>query len=109
MNYKIVVTEYFKSISKKLIKKFPSLKTELTTLQEVLSGNPTTGQFLGDGIYKIRIKIKSKGKGKSGGARLITFVYHYEHSVYLLHLYDKNEIESISIQEIQKLIKKLNL
>ena len=69
MNYNIEVTSYFERQLKRLIKKFPSLKKEFTTLANNLKDNPKQGKAIGDNCYKIRIPIASKGKGKSGGGR----------------------------------------
>jgi len=71
MNFSVIPSEKFKKEVRRLTKKFPSLKAELTALAQSLSAEPTNGTSLGDGIYKIRLAIKSKGKGKSGGARVI--------------------------------------
>lgn len=74
MSYKIILTSNFKKEAKILIKKYLSLKSELSLLGDLLSENPNLGTHLGNNIYKIRIAIKSKNKGKSGGARIISFV-----------------------------------
>ena len=53
--------------------------------------------------------ILSKGKGKSGGARVITYVVTLEDDSYkvrLLTIYDKNEIENVSISYLRMLISK---
>ena len=74
MSYKIELSSNFKKEAKRLIKKYPSLKTELTVLFTELEENPTIGIPLGNDIYKIRLAIASKNKGKSGGARVLSFV-----------------------------------
>jgi mRNA-degrading endonuclease RelE of RelBE toxin-antitoxin system len=53
--------------------------------------------------------IASKGKGKSGGARVITYIYIQEKTVYLLSIYDKSDHTSISDAVIRDLIKSLDL
>ena len=72
MSYSIVPTTKFKKEAKRLVKKYPSLKTELASLNEYLSKDPARGTSLGNNTYKIRVAIKGKAKGKSGGARVIT-------------------------------------
>ena len=72
MNFSVIPSEKFKREAKRLIKKFPSLKQELTNLNTILIRQPEAGTALGNNTYKIRLAIKSKGKGKSGGARVIT-------------------------------------
>ena len=59
--------------------------------------------------FKIRMAITSKGKGKSGGARVITFVYIQDETVYLLSIYDKSDKENISDKELRDLIQSLSL
>ena len=43
MSYKVELSANFKKEAKKLTKKYPSLKTELTNLFALLENNPTTG------------------------------------------------------------------
>jgi mRNA-degrading endonuclease RelE of RelBE toxin-antitoxin system len=106
MSYRIELTDNFLKEAKKLIKKYPSLKSELIKLQELLSENPTFGINLGNDIYKIRISISSKGKGKSGGARIMTFVVVKEETVYLFSIYNKGEKDSLSEKELKELLQK---
>lgn len=73
--FEVIVSANFKKEAKKLIKKYPSLRSELAFLGESLSQNPNQGTPLGNQVYKIRLAIASKGVGKSGGARVISFVH----------------------------------
>ncbi|MBL7732056.1 MAG: addiction module toxin RelE [Chitinophagaceae bacterium] len=107
MGYKIIPTPHFKSQAKRLIKKFPSLKDELSGLVDLLSANPSSGTSIGNNIYKIRLSVKSKGKGKSGGMRIITFTINRNEEVYLLTIYDKSEIASIDDKDIKFIIRQL--
>lgn len=104
MNYSVLLSDTFKKEAKRLIKKYPSLKTELKALGIELESNPTLGTPLGNDVYKIRIAIQSKGKGKSGGARIISFVKVTHSTVYLLTLYNKGERNNITDAEIKQLI-----
>ncbi|EOR96366.1 hypothetical protein ADIARSV_0443 [Arcticibacter svalbardensis MN12-7] len=54
MSYSIELSENFKKEAKRLIKKYPSLKSELAELFTDLEENPTLGTPLGNDIYKIR-------------------------------------------------------
>jgi hypothetical protein len=107
MPYKIETTPIFLSEAKKLSKKFPSLKTDLSVLSSQLLENPFSGTSLGNSVFKIRMAIVSKGKGKSGGARVITFVKVISETVYLVSIYDKSEQESITDKELKLRIKHL--
>jgi mRNA-degrading endonuclease RelE of RelBE toxin-antitoxin system len=107
MNYKIELSANFKKEAKKLVKKFPSLKQELTTLFTQLQTNPTMGTPLGNDIYKIRLAIASKNKGKSGGARVLSFVKVTATTVLLFSIYNKGDVDNLTDKEIQTLIKGL--
>jgi len=104
MSYNIEITDNFKKEAKRLIKKYASLRTEITELGKVLSVNPTMGTPLGNDVYKIRLSITSKNKGKSGGARVISYVKIINKTVYLLAIYNKGEHGSISDAEIKELL-----
>lgn len=108
MSFSVVPSDKFKKEAKRLTKKYPSLKTELAGLAQILSANPETGTALGDGVYKIRLAIKSKGKGKSGGARVITYVVTEDGEVYLLTIYDKSEFDSVDDKTLEQVIKTLD-
>jgi mRNA-degrading endonuclease RelE of RelBE toxin-antitoxin system len=105
MSYKIIPTKKFGKELKRLVKKYPSLKNEYTSLIRDLEKNPTNGVSLGNNCYKIRLAISSKGSGKSGGARVITHIIISEETVYLISIFDKSECENISDKEIQERLK----
>ncbi len=93
---------------KTLSKKYPSFKSDLIKLRDILNEDTKSGTPIGYSCYKIRITIASKNKGKSGGARVITNVIsinEIEGTVYLLTVYDKSEQENISDSEIKQLLK----
>ncbi len=104
MKYSVELSPNFKREAKKLVKKYPSLKVELSNLFFELEDNPTLGKPLGNNIYKIRVAISSKGKGKSGGGRILSFVQVTGNTVLLFTIYNKGEQDSISDSEIEKLL-----
>lgn len=105
MSFEVVASDNFSRESKRLARKYRSLKSELGMLYEQLIEQPTLGSPLGNDVFKIRLGIKSKGKGKSGG-RVITYVQIDSTRVVLLSIYDKGEKDSISDSEIIELIKR---
>jgi mRNA-degrading endonuclease RelE of RelBE toxin-antitoxin system len=116
MNVRVQVAENFKKEAKPLLKKYPSLRSELASLEIDLCNNPALGTPLGGNVYKIRLAVKSKGRGKSGGARVITYVeigVLAENStsegtvVNLISIYDKSELSTLSDIEIQRIIRSL--
>ena len=69
------------------------MKANLQQLIHLLAEEPKTGTDLGHGIHKIRMAISSKGKGKSGGSRVISFLVKEDNEVYLVHIYDKSQLD----------------
>lgn len=96
MSYEVIPTPDFKKLFKKLAKKYPSLKSDLTQLVDKLEQEPDSGIYLGHNLYKIRMAISLKGKGKSAGARIITYMLSEQNELYLVHIYDKSQLDNIS-------------
>ena len=107
MSYKVKSIAVFEKQAKHLIKKYPSLKTELLSLIEELKENPEHGTALGNNCFKIRLAIASKKKGKSGGARVITNFVVIDSTIYLLTIYDKSEQENLTDKELNELLKSI--
>ena len=104
MNYNIETIPNFDRELKRLAKKYPSLKEEVTELGDLLAEEPAKGTPIGKNCYKIRLSIKSKGKGKSGGARVITCVVAVDERVLLLSIYDKSEQADIPDKVLDQLL-----
>ena len=118
MKISVKLTTNFEKELKPLIKKYKSIFEDLDKLEKELIKNPRLGTPLGKSAYKIRLKIASKGQGKSGGARVISFldssiiglvdqVDETSATVFLLSIYDKSDVASISDKELRDLIKSL--
>ena len=113
-NTEVKVTRFFFKQLKQLYKKYPSIKNDLTELNEKLILNPRMGTPLGLNTFKIRVAINSKAKGKSGGARVVSFVETEilgvieKNTISLLTIYDKSEIDSFSQVEIATLIRNIS-
>ena len=105
MNYSVIPIEKFKKEAKHLVRKYPSLKTELSEFTSLLQANPTAGKSLENSTFKIRIALKSKGTGKSGRARVITYIVTENKMIYLLTIYDKGDFDSIDDAILRKIIK----
>lgn len=105
MSYSVKTIPVFEKQSKRLIKKYASLRNELLELVVALKEDPKQGTPIGKNCFKIRLAIASKGKGKSGGARIITNFVVAEKNVYLLTIYDKSEQADISNAELKELLR----
>lgn len=106
MKPQITTIPQFDKQAKKLAKKYPSLKNDLTELASLLMDNPEAGILLFDDVYKIRMSIKSKNKGKSGGARVVYFNIFAQkkerNEIVLLSIYDKSEQSTITDKQIRE-------
>lgn len=112
MNFKIVPQKHFLKEVKRLAKKYRSMKDDLKALQGELTANPYAGTDLGGNIRKIRMAIGSKNKGKSHGARVITYTYMIDEVngiINLIFIYDKEERESITPNEIKAMMTDIEL
>ncbi len=106
MSYNIIPTHRFEKELKRLVKKFPSLKSEFTRLIADISEKPETGTFIGNICFKIRLAIVSKSKGKRGGARWLPTL---SERVYLLTVYDKGEKADLKSNELKEMVESLEL
>jgi mRNA-degrading endonuclease RelE of RelBE toxin-antitoxin system len=104
MSFNVKTISVFERQTKRLVKKYPSLKKEIHELIKELKEVPEKGTSIGHNCYKIRLAIASKGKGKSGGARIITHLIFKDNTVYLLSIYDKSEIANLNDKDILELI-----
>lgn len=107
MSYKVLLTNIFQKDFKRLFKKYPSLKSDLSYVIQSLESQPTQGTSLGNNIYKLRLSISSTGKGKSAGARVIYWVKVVREEVFLVTIYTKSERSSISKEELERMISEL--
>ena len=107
MNYNIVFTPFFKREFKKLLKRHPSLKTDLEIIIRLLDADPQAGESIGNNCYKIRMAVASKNKGKSGGARIITYVKFVNEEIFLVSIYDKTDLGNISEDELLTRLKSI--
>ncbi|MCA1750498.1 MAG: type II toxin-antitoxin system RelE/ParE family toxin [Cryomorphaceae bacterium] len=109
MSYDVLTTPQFDREVKKLSKKYRSLKADLNDLSEQISENPMSGDPLGENLFKVRLAISSKGRGKSGGGRVVTFLRRPNAEIYLIAIYDKSEIATLSKQQIKAILKAAGL
>ena len=108
MSYKIELSANFKKEAKKLTKKFPSLKQELTALFTELETNPTMGTPPGNDFYKIHLAIASKNNGKSGVARVLSCVKITATTILLFSICNKGDINELA-DKIENFIKSLQI
>jgi hypothetical protein len=104
MTYNVLTIPPFDKQFKRLVKKYPSLKQEFIALVARLEQDPQQGIALGNSCFKIRLAIHSKGKGKRSGGRVITHFVISDHSLFLIAIYDKSEVENLTDGELKMLL-----
>jgi len=102
MNFE--VTAEFEKALKKLVKKYPSLKSDYEIFLNELEQNPLIGDEIFPNCRKARFAIKSKGKGKSGGGRIIFYIEVTKENIVLLYAYDKSEMENVQTAFIEQIL-----
>lgn len=103
----IKTTEAFEKSFIKLYKKDKQLLSELERLAGTLKTNSDFGESLGGGRFKIRLHNKLSNKGKSGGYRVISY-NKIEDVILLVHIYSKSDMENISENKLDEIIKSYN-
>ena len=106
---KVITLKTFRKAMKPLHKRYPNILKDVTKLIALLTDNPTLGNDLGDGFYKIRMAISDKKTGKSGGARVMTYTTEHNSetdttTVKLILIYDKSDTSSVSKQDLLDLL-----
>ena len=100
----ILYSNTFKKSAKKLLKHYKSFKKDLHTFLDSLDDNPNQGTKLAQGLYKVRIKNSDNNKGKSAGYRIVTYSV-IEDEIFLVDIYSKSEMENISDEAIDMIVK----
>jgi len=104
MNLKIIPTPNFTKSIKRLAKKYTSIVVDLEILHHELISKTYQAIELGNHCFKMRLANSSIQKGKSGGFRIIFFTV-IEEKIYLLDIYSKTELDSISDEKIITILK----
>jgi len=105
MNYRFIFEADFKKAFKRLLKKYPSIKTDFEQITNNIENELLLADDLGNGFKKIRINIKSKGKGSSGGGRIITYeliLTTNDTDLFFAIIYDKSEYSTIDLEIVKK-------
>jgi len=103
---KIYFTGHFAQQLKKLLKKYPHADEDLLHILEKL--DPGKEISIGKSIYKIRIASRDLQKGKSAGFRTYVYLYRRKDLLVPLCIYAKTEQVSISENELQYHVNKMN-
>lgn len=105
MSLKIISLTSFSKDVKKLYKKYKQIANDLKELKIELNKNPKAGISLGSNCFKIRVSNSSVPTGKSGGFRVIYYYIDKDENIYLMAIYSKSELETISDEKIIDILK----
>ncbi len=109
MSLRIISLPSFKRDVKNLFKKYKNLVADLRSLRQTLAGDPRSGIALSKSLYKLRLANTSASSGKSGGFRIIYYYTDHQGAVYLLKIYSKTDITSISESRLVEILKENGL
>lgn len=101
----IYPTSGFKKDVKRILKKHRSILSDIAELSTQLKKNPTMGVDLGHNVYKIRMAVSGTNKGKSSGARVITYVFLANQTVYLSEILLKSEHDTVDVNKVIQRLK----
>ncbi len=81
---------------------------EYAAFQFTLAADPRAGDVVQGtgGLRKVRWSDPRRGRGKRGGTRIIYFIIDEDQMIYLLTLYDKDEMADLNARE-RKILKGL--
>lgn len=106
VGFDIEETDTFAKAIKKLQKRFKSVEDDCDSFIQSIKTVDELGIHLGNGVYKVRIANSNKKSGKSSGYRMISYLKLIDKKLYLMYIYDKSDLDSVSEKEIDELIKK---
>ena len=102
MSFETVLTTDAERDIKQLTKKYRSFKADFNALLDSLGVDPQQGEPLGKDCFKVRMAISSKQQGKSGGARVITCVKIVAEQVFIIAIYDKSELATLTDKKLEQ-------
>jgi mRNA-degrading endonuclease RelE of RelBE toxin-antitoxin system len=111
MSYEVYLADTFQKCVKRLKKKFPHIKEDLSPIIKSLQNDPDSGDPIPGWekkIWKIRVGSTDLKRGKSGGFRVIYLWGPGQPNVFLLFTYFKGEKEDVTHKEIEALLNKLD-
>src|SRR3954468_3193207 len=78
---------------------------QFRALQSAIANNPRVGDLMpgSGGARKLRWADPRRGKGKRGGLRVIYYFLSSDGQIWLLTLFDKNEMKDLSPQQLAEL------
>lgn len=105
--FDVYESENFAKELKRLSKKYKNIKKDCKAFVETINNESSLGVNLGGGLYKARVSNSDKNKGKSAGYRVVSYIKAVESEIWLVHIYDKSELENITESALDEIIKRI--
>lgn len=102
----ILLTPRFKQDLRKLAKRYPSIRQDITPLVELLQQGKTPGDRISGNKYqviKVRLKNSNIQKGKSAGYRVIYYI-KTKTTITFVTIYSKSDRTDIPNKIIEEII-----
>ncbi|MEA1919640.1 MAG: type II toxin-antitoxin system RelE/ParE family toxin [Campylobacterota bacterium] len=99
----IEFSDNFLAETKKLFKKYRSIKQDLKKAINEIEVDKNIGTPLGNNLYKKRVPNSSIPTGKSGGFRIIIY-QQVKDKIVLISIYSKTQKETLSNIELKQII-----
>lgn len=106
MSYSVYLPDSFKRSLKRLVRRFPRVRADVTTAIEEILRLPTLGVVVpgSGGVRKLRIRSTDLKRGKSGGFRLLYVVLADRDLICPLLIYAKPDREDVTRRELRALL-----
>jgi mRNA-degrading endonuclease RelE of RelBE toxin-antitoxin system len=109
MSLKIVSIKQFDKELKSLYKRYRQIAKDIQKLYEILQLDPKAGTSLAHNCYKLRLANSSVPTGKSGGFRVVYYYIDDKGIIYLLSIYSKSDVATISDDKLVAILRKHGL
>jgi hypothetical protein len=104
MNYSVKNTERFAKELGRLIRKYPSLKSEFVSVISSLEDDSIDCTPVDDNFYKITLEIPAKKYTTTGVAKIVILVKFRERFACLATIYDRSEKADITSSELTQVL-----
>jgi len=110
--YSVKASTAFQRDVRKLQKAYPRIKQDLEELLNRLESGHLDGSAIkgfGRSVFKVRVPSSDQRRGKRGGFRVLYYVVTKDGLIYLLTIYAKSRQEDIRVEEIESLIREIDV
>ncbi|RLC89948.1 MAG: type II toxin-antitoxin system RelE/ParE family toxin [Chloroflexi bacterium] len=106
MSYSVYLPDSFKRSLKRLTRRFPRVRQDVSAAIEEILRVPSLGIVIpgSGGVRKLRVRSTDLERGKSGGFRLLYIVLPDRELICPLLIYAKSDWEDVTRRELRALL-----